>query len=186
MPNSTLWTLPSPELTAPPNVPADLQALANALDVRLGSIFYVTSTSRPAHRLGRVIYESDTKRLQISTGSAWVLLSTSDTDWVDITPGPNFVGVSGYALQARRIGAVTHLRGAVQFKTGQITGRIGTVPSGMRPTGTVYIQSSVANNGYNFHPVVAADGQILIPVGYSSGTAVADMVLPIAGNFVAE
>lgn len=65
--------LPYPEATDTPYVHLDMQALAEATDDALPVA--CTSGTRPAHRPGRIIYETDTSRAFISTGSVWRPLS---------------------------------------------------------------------------------------------------------------
>lgn len=62
--------LPYPEPTAQPFVHLDIRSLAEAIDAQL--LIACTSTARPAHRAGRQIFETDTKRTLISDGSTWI------------------------------------------------------------------------------------------------------------------
>lgn len=70
-----LNALPYPEATETPYVHLDLKELAEAIDPRLTIV--CTSSTRPAHRAGRIIYETNTGTLLTSDGTAWRYLSGS-------------------------------------------------------------------------------------------------------------
>lgn len=70
MGTTPLSGLPYPEATETPFVHIDMKELADATDAKL--FVECTSSSRPPHRVGRRIFETDTKLSQISDGTAWV------------------------------------------------------------------------------------------------------------------
>lgn len=87
MPNTARAGLPYPALTATPDVPRDLKALADATDNSLGAPS-CTSTTRPTagNYVGRLAFETDTKRLIRWDGTAWAVISEYDTGWQDFAP----------------------------------------------------------------------------------------------------
>lgn len=68
--------LPYPTLPDTPDVPRDVKALADAVDALLG-VPSCTSTTRPSTALyeGRMVYETDTKRVARWNGAAWKYVS---------------------------------------------------------------------------------------------------------------
>ena len=92
MPTTPVQGLPYPSLSDPANGPVALQNLATALE-DYKTIVRCTSSTRPAHVEGRTIYETDTDRIQVSDGAAWVAF---DTKWQTWNPGTNWtVGSKG-------------------------------------------------------------------------------------------
>lgn len=75
---------PLPELTASANVPQDLKNLADAFDRQVP--FVCTADTRPAPYAGLVIYETDTQRTFIGTGSKFNILGQP---WRSYTPAFN-------------------------------------------------------------------------------------------------
>lgn len=72
---TSLHSLPYPEGQAQPQVHLDVKALADAVDA-LPAVS-CTSTSRPAHRDGRRILETDTGEVMVSRAGAWRGLRTA-------------------------------------------------------------------------------------------------------------
>lgn len=68
---TTLFGIPTPELTDDPNGPAQMLALAAAVDARLGRAIPCLSTARPPHADGRLIRETDTGAIRMSDGENW-------------------------------------------------------------------------------------------------------------------
>lgn len=98
MAETELHKWPLPEITAQANVPADLKALADAMDQQVP--YTCTSSTRPATpRAGLIIYETNTKRTYIGTGTGWQILGQ---DWVKYTPV--FTGASNWGTNAVRTG----------------------------------------------------------------------------------
>lgn len=75
MGTTALNQIPYPEPTETPYVHLDMKAQAEAVDARLSVT--CTSTTRPAHRAGRFIFETNTGCVYVSTGSAWIYVSGS-------------------------------------------------------------------------------------------------------------
>lgn len=74
MPNTPTYQLPYPTLADPPNGPDGFQKLATATDTALlGNRAFApyTSTTRPAHRAGLAIFETDTGVVMVSDGTTW-------------------------------------------------------------------------------------------------------------------
>lgn len=74
MPNYTPnYALPYPTLQEAPNGPAQMQALAEAVETQLGATSFRSglSTARPAHREGLAFYETDNDVLVVSDGTTW-------------------------------------------------------------------------------------------------------------------
>lgn len=80
---TTRLSLPYPEPGDPNDVPADLQALANAVENNAPGITSVTTAARDAFAAGqkwngRVIYNTTTSKHEQWNGSAWVDLGITD------------------------------------------------------------------------------------------------------------
>lgn len=70
------YALPYPVAADPNNPPADLLALATALDNKMSSFISTTFAARPAAGLsGRFHYSTDTKEFAYDTGAAWQSLT---------------------------------------------------------------------------------------------------------------
>ncbi len=92
-----------------------------------------TSATRPGHRVGLEIYETDTGNAYTSTGSAWGS-QTEDTGWIDCG------AASGYhtnPAKIRRVNKVAYMSAAWQRSGATVAARtihvVGTVPAGMIP-----------------------------------------------------
>lgn len=70
MGQTPLNNLPYPEATEQPYVHLDIRELADAVDPALSVV--CTSATRPAHRAGRRIFETDTRLTWISDGVKWL------------------------------------------------------------------------------------------------------------------
>lgn len=115
------YALPYPQPADPPNIPGDVQSLANLLDSIIAAAYSGTAASRPAAgKSGRSYYATDTQELSFDTGSAWValgLVSSSGALITPIVPGQAAgAGSSGLAADAG------HVHSAPAFSgTGDIT-----------------------------------------------------------------
>lgn len=91
MPNTARWALPYPASSAAPNVPADLQALATALDSvamddqGLFSARPVSTVGTPGKK-GRYWWATDTKILYRDNGTGWDIVSAITRDRVKVHP----------------------------------------------------------------------------------------------------
>lgn len=70
---TTKYALPYPTLsTTPPDIPADIKALADATDAAFAGFSQNVFASRPAAgKAGRIFYATDTNVLYYDDGSAW-------------------------------------------------------------------------------------------------------------------
>lgn len=94
MPQTTKLGLRYPAVTDAPNVPLDVQELAEDVEAKLGLII-CTSATRPASPYqGMQIYETDTTETLFWTGSAWVATAragawrTYAPSWTAATTNP--------------------------------------------------------------------------------------------------
>jgi hypothetical protein len=91
MPTTTNRALPYPSATAANDVPTDMAALAAAVDTALGPsggrmVIVCTSATRPSSPVeGLQIYETDTDKVYIYSGTAWVQ-GGSYVGWESYTP----------------------------------------------------------------------------------------------------
>jgi hypothetical protein len=139
------WELPYQDLTEPPNGPLAQQALAQqAASYGLGRAWPCTSTTRPAHLEGRIIFETDTGLMHISDGSAWNQLAYGDdTGWVSFTA--DFVAAANFTVTStlgrRRnglVGLYCNFTTTNAITAGNITNlTVGTLPAAFRTQGTV-------------------------------------------------
>jgi hypothetical protein len=91
--------------------------------VRQQVIAQVTSATRPTGVEGRVIYETDTNRMMIYNGSAWMFLRTESETYTP-TLGSMVVGTGGSASNTAVYsfsGGVLTIAGTVQFGTSGAT-----------------------------------------------------------------
>lgn len=119
MPNTPVQALPYPALTDPANGPVAVQNLATALE-DYKTIIRCTSTTRPAHVEGRVIYETDTDRLMVSDGAAWNGV-VRDTGLRDITSFADAGWKTAFPASkvfARRIGNTVYVIVGMRNGTG--------------------------------------------------------------------
>lgn len=69
------YALPYPQPSDTPNIPADVQALAQLLDALIATAAADTAANRPAAgKFGRVFRAADTGALSFDTGSTWLAL----------------------------------------------------------------------------------------------------------------
>lgn len=111
------YALPYPQPADPPNIPGDVQALANLLDSIIAAAYSGSAANRPAAgKSGRSYYATDTQELSFDTGSAWValgLVSSSGALITPIVPGQAAgAGASGLAADAAHVHAAPAFSGA--------------------------------------------------------------------------
>lgn len=80
MPSSARHSLPSPASSAVPDVPVDIKALADAVDLKLPYV----SVSTPPHLTGLIWRNPNTGLTMMSDGSAWQPVTA--VTWVGYTP----------------------------------------------------------------------------------------------------
>lgn len=122
MPTTTRHAYPTPASSAVPDVPVDMKALADAIDL---GVPYVT-TSTPAHLSGLIWYNPTTKLTQISDGAAWQPVTA--VNWTSYTPTwvmdtPNGTKTGYYAKVGTRVEVNAHMLATtgVSLGTGTIT-----------------------------------------------------------------
>jgi hypothetical protein len=119
MPNTTRLGLPYPQLISPADVPADIQALAEALDgaalIDAGPLSgRPVSTSGSPGRIGRFYLSTDTNPmvLYIDTGTSWVAVNSIAAGSIVASMIANgAVGASALAISA--VGTAAIANGAV-------------------------------------------------------------------------
>lgn len=161
---------------------ADLNASLEELDKRAPES--VTSTTRPAHRTGRVIFETDSGLTLVSTGSAWRRLVAVPNDWTDAeawssSPVSYTQGTQGRYARAKRLDDVVQLDAYLRPDSGTTmgaTGNLGVIfrlPVAFRPTANRRINAvrwiASANPDYvgDSAATVGTDGNVSlhIPTG---------------------
>lgn len=108
------------------------------------TILVCTTTTRPSHAAGRVIFETDTSTVKVSNGTAWINLLSQDTGWTNITPATNWTAgtrgsryriVNGICyLQIQQVSSAAWANSAV-VATLPVAARPATA---LAPTATVY------------------------------------------------
>lgn len=131
MANEPIQGLPYPDLTGvPPNVPADIKALADAVAprsvMRFASIA-ARDAALPAPVDGMVCYIAADNGYYVRAGGQWVVL-WSDTGWVALATSSG----DSTGLAVRRIGSQVHLQGEVWGVTAGAT--LFTLASQFRPS----------------------------------------------------
>lgn len=170
MPASTTQRgLPYPLLTDSRNVPRDIKALADRLELGYGGVVYVAdSTARAALTPyeGMVIYYNTDNILQVWDGSAWKTpLELSTSAWTAPTLGSSWVnfGAPYQVAQYRKLGDMVQIRGIV--KSGTLAA-IFTLPAGFRPP-TDVLASAYANGG-SINWTISSAG-VVTALNYSGG-----------------
>jgi hypothetical protein len=142
MPTTPLQGFPYPALVDPANGPVGFQNLATALEDK--TVYDCLSTARPPHREGRLIYERDTDRIQVSDGAAWQLVWMKDAATYNLTriaSGTVLVNVNNAASGSA----------AVTFPAGRFTGTAPNIVATLATTSTMYIAGvgGQATTGFN-------------------------------------
>lgn len=145
-----------------------------------------TAGSRPPHTPGRRIFETDTGRAYISTGTAWAPL-LDDSGWVTMTAVPYWTAYGG-SYQVRRLGNTVHMRLSAKRTSGSTLQagsdtNVAQVPGGFRPSysvpllgyldGAALTRAFVLPNGY----VQAQNYTVPITTGISFTTHAATWTL---------
>lgn len=118
-----------------------------------GGTIRCTSTTRPSGGSlmpGQSIFETDTSKFAVWTGSTWTVAAEgTDTGWTDVTILAGFAAQGTDTPQVRRYGGRIEMRGGWS-NTGLSTGatfNVGTIPSGFRPSGRNAISRCATSNG---------------------------------------
>lgn len=143
-----------------------------------------TSTTRPPHERSRRIFETDTSREYISTGTVWLPTAGDATGTI-----ATFGGFShDYAVLRRRGGMVTFALTARKTSAGLSANteyRCANVPADFRPLDHMSTVGIVPSTGSVFTCSVGVDGAVLMNPGGQSIPAdracvFASMTYPIA------
>jgi hypothetical protein len=113
--------------------------------INRGGDIQCTSSTRPPHRAGLHIFETDTKRAYVSNGTSWIL-DLEDTGWVTLPfAGSNWTADSTANPIIRRYNGVVYLRLGDPKKIGTLLANndshIVDIPEGFR---TTYFHRTVA------------------------------------------
>lgn len=164
--------IPYPEPGDTPNIPADMQSLAEKVDssLFLTQIVQCTSSTRPTGGdlfVGRFIFETDTLAYGIWDGTAWRMWDTADqtytTEWKanGSTAGVN-VGTGG-GLHSTYVRRGSRCRVDIQMSVGSsgFSGGVGdwtfTVPFTPTYRGHFSVKTWCPNAGGNFPGYAWAD-----------------------------
>ena len=110
------WSLPYPDLPDAPDAPDGTRALAKAVAAALGRAVPCTSSTRPGHAAGLLIYETDTGILNRSDGASWNLLwqdsgfitsgFSAQTGWSNVACAYRLIGRWAFVhIECSRTGA---------------------------------------------------------------------------------
>ena len=104
-----------------------------------GSIIRCLSTYRPPHVMGLPIYETNTGRFWISTGSIWALVY-EDTGWENLTVLSGWTKSPTGGARVRKVGAQCTLeidlfRSGATMKAGGSNTAMAQLPAGFAPSG---------------------------------------------------
>jgi hypothetical protein len=180
MPNTTNG-LPFPVITDDNNPPADIQALAEAVDNTYGGKV-ASAGALPTSGLfpGQRIWLVDVKGWAEWSGTAW----NSDTAWVQPTLGNSWASFDGGATldipAYCRVDGVVWLKGAMKDGTGAAF----TLPVGMRPLKVRSFTSTAASGAQTADVRVSPSGVVTVPffgTGATNGVVSLDSV-----RFLAE
>lgn len=148
----------------------------------------VTSTTRPAHAAGRLIYETDTGRLLASSGSAWRAVPIVQQEWTvaeawSSSPVNYTVGTQGRYATAKRVDDLVFLDAYLRPDAGTTmgaTGNLGIIfrlPTIYRPTasrrinGVRWISGASPAEVGDAAALVATDGNVSVGI-VAAATAV--------------
>lgn len=122
-------------------------------------IIVCKAATRPDHAPGRVIWETDTGSLYVSTGSAWRSV-WEDTGDVTVSPASNWIAGTGTGLTVRRRNGIVFLTVDLVRQNsflGAAVSALGTLAAGYRPavrksivawsTGEQLVRIEVATSG---------------------------------------
>lgn len=138
------------------------------VDSSLGSVTVCTSATRPTGGdlyAGKVIFETDTKRMFVYDGAAWrsVAVETAWTAPTLLNSWVNYNGATHQVAQYRKVGDLVYVRGFIKSGTTTAGTVLLTLPVGFRPPMQVNFASSAnfAAAGLN----VQSTGDLAIDFG---------------------
>ena len=176
---SGVWELPLAEVTVDPGVTviAAAKVKNRAWYVGTDGQILCTSTTRPPHEIGRVIWEHPTGAAFVSNGSQWLRAVDNETGLVTPVAGIDMP----YRFLHRRNGMVTMVltihRENAAFGAGTWT-RIGEVTGDdFKPIIDMNFTGVVPSTGQVFIGVVQVGGSILVNPGAESIAADRNLVV---------
>lgn len=137
-----------------------------------------TSTTRPAHADGRIIYETDTTFLRVSTAGVWQRIPYGDSGWTNLSPATNWL-VGGDGASFRRTGDVVHFQIHMTRPNGTwaAASLLTTFPASARPGRTVWFPATAFNGAFIPEVKITADGNVVLSTAQSAGGLV------VSGSF---
>jgi hypothetical protein len=177
-----VWELPLAEVTVPHNatVTNPGQVVPRAWYIGSDGQYRATSTTRPPHETGRRLWETDTGRLLVSTGSQWLTASDDATSAVSMASA-NWTAPTYNTLRKRNgwvMLAVTPQRVSGNFGAG-VTTTMGTIPAGFRPVAEIESTGFAPSSGADVVVKVAVNGTVTMTF-YNAGISTGRFVnLPV-------
>lgn len=143
-------------------VQSSTAVLAQTRACGLSGVLVCTSTTRPTLNLynGMVIFETDTKNVNIYNGTTWDLFNSVPGSWTAPTllnSWANFGGAFQVA-QYRKVGDMVQLRGLIRL--GTVTNTAFTLPTGFRPPADLLFISQ-DNNQAGRIDIIASSGNVI-------------------------
>lgn len=150
-----VWEFPLAEVTVPYNDTATEAGQVRQVGWWLGrdGQYVCASTARPPHERGRIIFEHDTGRTYISTGSDWLITADDSTNLSLplFDPIGNATGWNQTLNNLRRRNGHVFLQLSLQRTDGNIaagaTVTVGTLGDGFRPPWTIEAIGLVPSGG---------------------------------------
>lgn len=138
MPETSSSGLPYPAMDDAPNIPADMQALAERADARLvlrADDESDRNSRYPDPEPGMLVVGGNEYVWIADKRGNWHVIHEPLTDWVEMTLESGIEGSHEQSPQARMIGKQVHIRGAVKRKDDEPMGMgdLMWLPSGMEP-----------------------------------------------------
>lgn len=194
MPTARL-ALPYPVLANSANVPADITALANALD-SLAVWGQGTLAARPAAvgTTGRIYYATDNGHVYVNTGTAWVDIGPNVVGPDSITAAmiaPDAVGSSELANDSVDTAAIQALA-VTNAKIAALSVDGGKIAASLKPSGGAGgATEALRALGTAAGTALAGDAAVATPVTAVSGfakqqTQTYTITAPVAGTYVLE
>lgn len=125
------------------------------------------STARPPHHVGRRIFEIDTGRDMISTGTTWLVVAEHAAGVLETNAGITHPTKRLYRRNGQATMALTVARSGAPFNPNQGY-VIGRVPAGFLPVEQMPFVGVVPSVGQVFTGSVETDGRILLNAGDQS------------------
>lgn len=179
MPSSTpVHAYPYPVSGDPFNVPADMQALANALDAGTPVVSATAPTSPPAGLLWYQPAGAGAAALQIWDGSQWQpLVPGADTGWVNITLASGYKPANSFTPQYRVKNGDVVFRGQVAPTSGTFSASTVTLSTAFPnpPSGAYAMATCATDNSSNPARVYMTSSGTLFAGFGTNGAAYVDL-----------